>query len=29
VFIVEGLARSVIEDTLTHFLREAGMTTPG
>jgi G3E family GTPase len=28
VFIVQGLARSVIEDTITHFLREAGVTTP-
>ncbi|MFP3249199.1 MAG: GTP-binding protein, partial [Paraburkholderia sp.] len=27
VFIVQGLARSVIEETLTHFLREAGCTS--
>ncbi|MFL9983444.1 hypothetical protein [Paraburkholderia sediminicola] len=25
VFIVQGLARSVIEETITHFLREAGV----
>ena len=29
VFIVQGLARAVIEDTITHFLREAGVTAPG
>ncbi|EEA01473.1 hypothetical protein BH160DRAFT_3250 [Burkholderia sp. H160] len=27
VFIVQGLARSVVEDTIAHFLREAGVTT--
>jgi G3E family GTPase len=28
VFIVQGLARSVIEDTIAHFLREPDMSTP-
>ncbi len=28
VFIVQGLARSVIEETITHFLREAGVNEP-
>ncbi|RDK00388.1 hypothetical protein DLM46_24065 [Paraburkholderia lacunae] len=28
VFIVQGLARSVIEETITHFLREAGVEEP-
>ncbi|WP_233857903.1 CobW family GTP-binding protein [Paraburkholderia sp. HD33-4] len=28
VFIVQGLARAVIEDTIAHFLREADVTAP-